>query len=384
MARALPRAAPWPELPPALVVRRLTLSDFRGYARLRLDAGPGPIVLHGPNGAGKTNLLEALSFLAPGRGLRRARLAEVDRWGGGPFAVAAEILGQDGVVAIGTGRDPETERRVLRIDGKPVRGTGQLAEVVSVVWLTPEMDRLLQDGPAARRRFLDRLVVAAEPAHAQGLARYEHAIRERARLLQTPRADPAWLDALERQAAEAGVAVAAARREIVAGLARVLAEAGDAFPCPDLALDGDVEAWLGEAPALAVEERLAARLAALRGRDRETGTTATGPHRSDLLVGDPELGHPAAASSTGRQKALLVSIVLAEARLRARRRGSLPVLLLDEVAAHLDATRREALYDGLQALGVQAWLTGTDADLFRPLAGRAPFLRIDNATVQGP
>jgi DNA replication and repair protein RecF len=358
---------------------RLVLTDFRSYARLRLEVGPGPVVLTGPNGAGKTNLLEALSLLAPGRGLRRARLAEIDREGGGPFAVAARIDGADGPIEIGTARDGE--RRILRIDGEPCRQLGKLAELLSIVWLTPEMDRLLQESASARRRFLDRLVLGADPVHARQLAVYEHAIRERARLLQAGRADPAWLAALEQRAAAAGVAVAAARQEVVAGLRTALASARGPMPRPELAVAGTVEGWLGEAAAVDVEARLADALTGSRERDRQTGGAAIGPHRSDLVVHDVEQDQPAARASTGRQKALLVAIVLAEARLKAARGGRLPLLLLDEVAAHLDPERRAQLFEAIVSEGAQAWLTGTEPGLFRPLAGHAQFLNIRNANV---
>lgn len=383
MAAALDSARAHGAAPPLRAVRRLTLSDFRGYARLRLEPDARPVVLAGPNGAGKTNLLEALSLLAPGRGLRRARLADIDRWRGeGPWAVAVRVEGGPFAAEIGTGRDPASERRALRIDGEAVRGSARLAEIVGVVWLTPEMDRLLESGAPGRRRFLDRLVVAADAAHARELARYEHALRERARLLQHGRGDPAWLALLEERVAASGVAVAAARLELVAGLNAALAAASGVFPRPGLAVTGTLEGRLEGQAALAVEEWFRDRLAERRDRDREQGVTGLGPHRSDLVVEDLELGQPAASSSTGRQKALLVSIVLAEARLRAARVGCLPVLLLDEVAAHLDADRRSALFAELVALRAQTWLTGTDSALFRPLAEHAQFFDVQNATVR--
>jgi DNA replication and repair protein RecF len=382
MALALDRR---PRQAASLAVRRLALVDFRGYAQARLETDRRPVVLTGPNGAGKTNLLEAISFLAPGRGLRRARLGEIDRIGGaGPWSVAARLEAPGGAVQIRTGRAQggERERRVVQIDGSDVDSQAVLAEVVAVVWLVPALDRLFQDGAGERRRFLDRLVVSSDPAHAAQLARYAHAVRQRAQLLRAGRLDPSWLGALERQAAAAGVAVAAARRETVRGLAAALSDPPAGFPQPNLALEGEVEAWLDESSALEAEERFGAALAAARRQDAETGITAIGPHRSDLLVHDRASGRPARDCSTGQQKALLVSLVLAEARLRAAAGERQPLLLLDEVAAHLDAARRAALLEAVCALGVQAWLTGTDAATFAPLGGRAQFFTVQDATLQ--
>jgi DNA replication and repair protein RecF len=370
----------------SLALRRLVLVDFRGYADLRLETDPRPVVLTGPNGAGKTNLLEAISFLAPGRGLRRARLGEIDRSGAGPWSMVARMETRGGAVEVRTGRlgDDQRERRTVQIDAAEVESQAMLAEVVSVVWLTPTMDRLFQDGASERRRFLDRLVVSGDPAHAVQLARYVHVLRQRARLLRAGRFDPSWLGALERQIAAAGVAVAAARRETVRDLLAALIDPPDGFPQPELALAGEVEAWLAEAPALDAEERFAEALAKARREDAEAGTTALGPHRSDLVVHDRVSGRPARGCSTGEQKALLVSLVLAEARLRAAAGERQPILLLDEVAAHLDATRRAALLETLSGLGAQAWLTGTDAATFAPLRARAQFLTVQDSKLQRP
>ena len=385
MARALRTQRDWPvsERARPLAVRRAVLTDFRSYARAVIETDARPVVLTGPNAAGKTNLLEALSFLSPGRGLRGARLAEVDRAGAGPFAVAARVEGANGPVELGTGRDQaERERRVVRVDGADAPNQSTLAEHMSVVWLTPAMDRLFQDGPGERRRFLDRLVMAGDPAHPRQAARYAHFQRERARLLRAGRFEPAWLGSLERRAAEAGVAIAAARRQAVAALVGALAEDQGRFPRPGLQVAGDVEDWLDAAPAVEGEERVAAALADSRARDAETGTTAVGPHRSDLLVSEVASGRPARDCSTGQQKALLISIVLAEARVRAAAGGWLPVLLLDEVAAHLDRERRGDLFAEITTLGAQAWLTGTDAATFAPLGERAQFFTVRASTLQ--
>src|SRR5436190_6630456 len=284
-------------------VTRLVLTDFRNYrsTRLDLDAGPRglPVVLTGPNGAGKTNLLEAVSFLSPGRGLRRARLGEIDRRpsaiepGSSGWAVAATIAIGQRPVRIGTGREPDGgERRVIRIDGDPARNQAALAECLGVLWLTPQMDRLFVEGPGARRRFLDRLVLGLDPAHAARVAAYEQAMRERARLLRDGPSDPAWLSALEDVMAQQGVAVAAGRRDAIERLDQVCAEAGGVFPRARLQLIGVVEDWLGRMPALEAEETFKAALAANRGADAAAGGAVLGPHRSVLAVTDAALFAP--------------------------------------------------------------------------------------------
>jgi DNA replication and repair protein RecF len=371
-------------------VGRVSLTQFRCYAKAELETDARPVVLTGPNGAGKTNLLEALSFLAPGRGLRGARLSAVDRRpagapaAAGPWAVAARIHSPSGEVAIGTGRDwapgeEMRERRVVRIDGVPAKTQAALAQSLAVIWLTPQMDRLLQEGASGRRRFLDRLVFAFDPAHASRVSSYEHAWRERQRLIEErgPMADASWLAALEDRLAESGVAIAAARRELVRRLGAAAAAPGP-FPRPELSLEGAVEGWLEEAPALAIEERLRACLAAARAPE---GPPAPGPHRSDLKLVHAQKGVPAEEASTGEQKALLVALVLAHARLMAAERGAAPVLLLDEVVAHLDEDRRQHLFEALLALGAQAWMTGTDEALFRPMGAAAQFFRIKDAAI---
>jgi DNA replication and repair protein RecF len=385
-------------------VTRLSLTDFRNYRELRLMFDTGPVVLTGPNGAGKTNLLEAVSFLAPGRGLRSANLTEIDRrtafddrngmeqpstvarptrgW-----AVTATVDTRLGRLRIGTGRDGAGgEKRIVRIDGEPARSQAELGERLGVVWLTPSMDRLFLDGPSGRRRFLDRLVLALDPMHAARLAGYDRALRDRARLLRdgyavNRPADPAWLAALEEVMAEQGVAVAAGRRETAARLDRLCAEAGGPFPRARLTLIGTVEGWLEATPALAVEARFAAALAAKRRDDARLGGAEIGPHRSDLDIVAAASGRAAALASTGEQKALLISILLAHARLQQAVRGEPPLLLLDEVAAHLDASRREALFEALIATQSQTWLAGTDAALFAPLRHQAQFLSVHDGNL---
>ena len=377
------------EAPARVAIRRLDLSDFRSYRQARLETDGRPVVLTGPNGAGKTNLLEALSFLAPGRGLRRAKLSEIDRQDtaepGGAWAVAARLVGPSGEIAIGTGRDGASEsgdRRLVRIDGQAVKGQAALAEHLNLVWLTPQMDRLFQEGAAPRRRFLDRLVFGYDPSHAARLAAYEQALRERARLLRQGGADPSWLTVLEETMAREGVAVAASRRDIVQRLDRAAGEGGQgAFPVPRLSLTGSAEGWLTEMPALAAEDRLRAELAAARRIDAESGGAVVGPHRADLAVSHAGKAVAAELCSTGEQKALLIAIILAHARLQAALRGVAPVLLLDEVAAHLDVTRRRALFDQVLALGSQAWLTGTDTILFAELGGNAHFFSVTDGII---
>ena len=369
--------------PVAASLSRLILDDFRSYVRLRIEVDRRPVVLTGPNGAGKTNLLEAISFLTPGRGLRRCRLSEVDRIGGGPWTVGARVEGPRGPADVVTTRvqDGERERRATRIDGSAAASQAALAQILSVVWLTPAMDRLLSEGAGARRRFLDRLVLVGDPAHAAASASYGQALRERARLLRAGRLEPAWLGALERRAAAAGVAIAAARRQATRDLAAALAQAPGWLPQPELALEGEVEGWLDELSALDAEARFAAALAASRRTDAEAGTTAIGPHRSDLLVQDRVSGRPAREASTGQQKACLIAVILAEARLRAAAGEQQPVLLLDEALAHLDPERRAALFAELGALGAQAWLTGTEAAPFAPLRACAQFFTVQESTL---
>ena len=364
-------------------VTRLALTDFRNYRTARLDLAAGPVVLTGLNGAGKTNLLEAVSVLSPGRGLRNARLADFDRRRADSeeaetgWAVAATVATHRGEVRIGTGRDPAGgERRVVRIDGENTRGQAALGEVIGVTWLTPQMDRLFIEGPSARRRFLDRLVLGLDPAHAARVSSYEHAMRERSRLLRDNANDAAWFDAVEETMAAQGVAVAAARRDAVERLDEACAAAEGPFPRARLVLQGTVEAWLDKLPALAAEDRFRAALKDNRAADAASGGATVGPHRSDLAVTHAERGFPAEAMSTGEQKALLISIVLAHARLQRQVRGEPPLLLLDEVAAHLDAARRDALFATLLDLESQVWLTGTDAAIFEPLGQAARFLSV--------
>jgi len=371
-------------------VSKLTLTNFRNYAGLSLAFGPGAVVLSGDNGAGKTNLLEAISLLTPGRGLRRAPYADVAREGGdGGFAVHARIEGPEGQVEIGTGISGsdgagESGRRV-RINGAPAKSAEDMLEWLRVVWLTPAMDGLFPGPAADRRRFFDRLVLAIDPSHGQRALDYEKAMRGRNRLLTEGSRNSGWFDAIETQMAETGVAIAAARAELVRLLAAMIDKlpGSSPFPQADISLSGDLETEIAIAPAVDVEERFRAMLANGRERDRAAGRTLEGPHRSDLVVRHRPKSMPAELCSTGEQKALLVGIVLSHARLTGEMSGLTPILLLDEIAAHLDGGRRAALFSILEELNCQAFMTGTDAALFSSLAGRAQFLTVDHGSV-GP
>ena len=366
-----------------LSVTRIRLTNFRCYAAAAFDGDERPVVLTGPNGAGKTNMLEAISYLAPGRGLRQAKLTDVDRRDGATgWAVAATVSSPGGPIEIGTGRDPEATRRAVRINGAPANGQGALAEYVSVVWLTPQMDRLFLDGATARRRFLDRLIFGFDAEHTVRVSAYEHAMRERARLLKYGGRDDVWLSALEETMASRGVAIAAARREFAGRLARACAESSGPFPRAGIAAEGQVEDLLEQGPALAAEDQIRQNLAEGRIEDGETGRTAIGPHRSNFAVRHLEKDMPADQCSTGEQKALLLAVVLADARLQAAERNVTPLLLLDEVAAHLDTGMRRALFEEVRSLGVQAWLTGTDRLLFDDLGAHAQFFTVSDATLQ--
>jgi DNA replication and repair protein RecF len=360
---------------------RLRLANFRNHSTLEIAGDGLSVALTGPNGAGKTNILEALSMLAPGRGLRRAARTDMARQGGdGSWAVAAEVEGAVGPASLGTGTDPgEAEGgRRFRINGANASGPSAFAEHLRLVWLTPSMDGLF-GGPAGdRRRFLDRLVLAADPEHGTRVAGFERALRSRNRLLEE-NAEPRWLDAVEREVAELAVAVAAARLDTVQRLAALIEEARDdasAFPHAVIDLSGWMEAEIASGSALAVEDDYRARLRNLRSRDRAAGRTTEGPQASDLAVVHGPKNMPAALCSTGEQKALLIGLVLAHAALVARLGGAAPIVLLDEVAAHLDPSRRQALYDALDALGAQAWLTGADPAAFAELGKRAALFRI--------
>lgn len=360
-------------------VTRLTLTDFRSYATAQLHVAPGLVVVTGENGQGKTNLLDAISLLSPGRGLRGVALSEAARSNGqGNWTVAAEVETAGGALEIGTGTQAAApDRRLLRINGGTA-SAATLGEWFSVLWLTPAMDRLFSEPASGRRRFLDRLVLALHPGHAREATRYDAAMRQRNRLLAESQPDPAWLSALERAMAEHGCEIARARAVTVAALAATLAAAPDGiFARAEVSISG----W-PEDPALN-ESGFAAGLARLRAADAAAGRATTGPHRSDFAVHHAAKAQPAARCSTGEQKALLLGIVLAHAELVAVRTGAPPILLLDEVAAHLDARRRGALFERLAASGAQVWMTGTESALFEGISRATRRVIIDGAIAEG-
>ena len=352
-------------------VRRLVLNNFRNYHAAALEAGADTVVLVGPNGAGKTNLIEAISFLAPGRGLRRATLDEVAfSEGDGSWAVAAEIEGALGLATLGTGIERSIEEgtamhRKYRIDREPLASAIVFADHLRVVWLVPAMDSLFAGAPSERRRFFDRLVLAVDAEHASRVNALERALRSRNRLLEEPRPDSHWLDAVEHETAELAVAVAGLRVETLHRLETVLkSRKGSVFPKAEIALDGWMEQLIPAQPAVEIEERYRAVLRDNRPRDAAAGRTLDGPHLTDLKVIYAPKGIAAADASTGEQKALLIGLVLAQARLIAEMTGFAPIVLLDEVVAHLDPARRGALYGELAQLGTQVWMTGADPALF--------------------
>jgi DNA replication and repair protein RecF len=349
-----------------MALTRLSLTDFRNHAAMTLEPAAQFVALHGPNGAGKTNILEAISLLVPGRGLRRAPLSEMVRNGAGAgFAVSADI----GDVQIGTGVEAAApERRKVRINGANAT-INNLAEWLSVIWLTPAMDRLFVEGAGARRRFLDRLVLALEPSHAQASSRYEKAVQQRNKLLSGPYSpDAQWLDALEAQMAESGAAIIAARNRMMAALAGQLEHAPvKPFAVPDLSLEN--------ADVTTPAELMHAWRAGRR-RDAGAGRTLIGPHRMDLIVHNRANHQAADRSSTGEQKALLLSLILAHAALVTAQRGAPPILLLDEIAAHLDPSRRAALFERLAATGAQVWMTGTEPALFDGIGPTADLVAV--------
>ena len=378
-----------------LWVERVALMNFRNYASATLEAGPEPVVLLGANGAGKTNILEAVSLLAAGQGLRRAVYGDLARSGGdGSWAVAAKVHGRDGRVDIGTGLNAPTATstrapasRILRLNGETQTGTGILADIVEMVWLIPAMDGLFTGPAAERRRFLDRLILCFDPSYRTIAGRFERAMQSRNRLLADGVRDPAQFAAFERIMAETGVAVAAARAQAATAMAEIIEQRRERdpaspFPWATIAIDGALEASLAGKAAVDVEDDYVRTLANARERDRAAGRTLDGPHRSDLVVAHGEKQMAARQCSTGEQKALLLGLVLAHAELvAARQEGVAPVLLLDEITAHLDESRRAALFAEILRLKAQAWMTGTDLSSFAALTGKARFFLIDDGQV---
>jgi DNA replication and repair protein RecF len=370
-------------------IRRLTLTNFRSYRAAQIEIAASPVVLVGPNGAGKTNLIEAISFLAPGRGLRRATLDEVAfQEGDGSWAVSADVDGALGLATLGTGIEaPRAEEaaisRKCRIDREPTASVAVLSHHLRVIWLVPSMDALFNGPASERRRFLDRLALAVDAEHSGRVAALERALRSRNRLLEEPRPDPHWLDAVEHETAEVAVAVAAQRAETVARLQQALKarDPASAFPASEIALKGWIEELIGDRPARDVEDRYRAVLKDNRARDAAAGRTLDGPHLTDLAVTYARKAIPAADASTGEQKALLIGLVLAHASLLSEMSGFAPILLLDEVVAHLDPERRSALYGELARLGAQVWMTGADPAAFAELEQRAEVFEVSSGRV---
>ncbi|MEK9904796.1 MAG: DNA replication/repair protein RecF, partial [Rhodospirillales bacterium] len=378
-ARPLMQMAPANDtgFPVGCYLNRLTLTDFRNHANLRLEVSETAVVLVGPNGAGKTNILEAISLLTPGRGMRGSRVNEITRIGGaGGWAAAASVIGPLGESQVGVGIDPGqvSHSRQVRVDGDAAKGQASLAERFSALWLTPQMDGLFSGAAEERRRYLDRIVAASDPAHIGRVSSYRNAMRQRLSLLKSGTADVTWLDALEAEMAGRAVAVAAARIETAALLDAAAAEGVTAFPRASVMVEGLIEGWLNEVPALEAEDRMREVLAEERRHDAETGMTTSGPHRTDMVIFDRSRNMPAAVGSTGEQKALLVSLTFASARMIERTTGCAPALLLDEVAAHFDPNRRHALFDEALALGGQVWVTGADKLQLSALDDRADWL----------
>jgi DNA replication and repair protein RecF len=366
-------------------IRRLSLTNFRSYRAASVQVDAGPVVLIGANGSGKTNLIEAISFLAPGRGLRRATLDEVAFGeGDGSWAVAAEVEGVLGLATLGTGIEAhsggeEALSRKCRIDREPVPSAAAFADHLRIVWLTPQMDPLFAGPASERRRFLDRLVLTVDAEHGSRVNALERALRSRNRLLEEPRPDPHWLDAVEHETAEVAVAVAAGRAETVRRLQGALDARKDPaspFPWAEIALDGWLETMLLDHPAVDAEDRYRTVLKEGRPRDAAAGRTLAGPHLTDLEVMHGPKGIAAADASTGEQKALLIGLILAHAGLIAEMTGFAPVLLLDEVVAHLDPTRRRALYEALDGTGAQVWMTGADPAAFGEITGKAEVIEV--------
>jgi len=382
-----------------LYVGRLHLTDFRSYPAATIEPGGRSVVLTGPNGAGKTNILEALSFLSAGRGMRGGRLSDACRLDGSAshsparrnWTVAARLETPDGTINLGTGLETDAtesvgdggqkDRRIIRIDGENGSSPAAFNDILQVTWLTPQMDRLFIEAPSGRRRFLDRIVADFHSSHRREVNAYERVMRERNRLLQDGGGDDSWLSALEGRMAEHGVAVAAARLDAMDRLCGAIEDSASCFPRAQIRVEGLLEQGLAQGPALAVEDEFRRLLRDNRERDSHSGRTAAGPHKSDLLVTHKDRDMPAALCSTGEQKALLIAITLASARIMANDFGAAPLLLLDEVVAHLDRARRTSLFDELTALGSQVWLTGTDRLLFDGLGDRAGYFRVDNSVI---
>src|SRR5215468_529351 len=370
-------------------IHRLSLTHFRNYRAATIAARGDVVALVGPNGAGKTNCLEAISFLSPGRGLRRATLEDVaDNQGDGSWAVSAAIEGALGLATLGTGIDaPATETnsvtRRCRIDREPVGSAAAFGDHLRMVWLTPAMDGLFMGAASERRRFFDRLVLAIDSEHSSRVSALERSLRSRNRLLEVRNYDDHWCGAIERETAELAVAVAATRSQTATKLAEMLRARGASspFPSAEIALDGWMENALVSEPATSVEDRYREILRTSRARDAAAGRTLDGPHLTDLQVVYAPKNMPARDASTGEQKALLIGLVLAHASLVAEMTGIVPLLLLDEVVAHLDPNRRKALFDELEKLGAQVWMTGADPAAFSEIGASGEVFDVESGKI---
>lgn len=358
----------------AFRITRLALTHFRSYAWLELTPGAASVALTGPNGTGKTNILEAISLLLPGRGLRKADLADVRQFTADeqqPWGVVAHVENGPERHTLGTARDAsgETEKRAAQIDNNPAP-LSHLSDHIALSWLTPEMDRLLADSPGDKRRFFDRLVAAFDPAHTGRLTRLEKQLRERVTLLQQPGSyDATWMATLEDELASTSVAIAAARQQLLAAINARAPQVAGQFPCLELRIKHGIELQLRDMPALTVEDNLRAAYARTRTRDAQSGSVEVGAHRTDIQAFYTAKNTPADVCSTGEQKALMITLLISHASLVREARGAAPILLLDEVASHLDSTRRQALFTALHALGCQVWMTGVESALFTGFPG---------------
>ncbi|MCB9963399.1 MAG: DNA replication/repair protein RecF [Rhodospirillales bacterium] len=372
-------------------ITALHLNHFRSYTTLELPVPEKKnIILTGPNGAGKTNILEALSLLSPGRGLRGAKPAEIqnkhdDKTQAAGWSIHAKLDSYYGPVRVGIGRDPETDKKLIHVNGAPVKTQSALGEWLSCLWLTPQMDRLFLDEKSARRRFFDRLIYTFDPAHMGRLTRYENALRQRMKLLKQGYSDPVWLTGIETQIAETGLSICATRRTFCDKLQQAYIAATEeeqqSFPQATLEISGDIETALAHDSALRVEDQFRTRLAQNRISDVESGTTALGPHRSDFLAYYTKKSMPAMHCSTGEQKALLIGIILAHARLLREEHAQAPLLLLDEIVAHLDPSRRATLSSLLKTYPSQVWMTGTDAAPFEDFTSHSHLYSVSESSV---
>jgi len=376
-------------------LQSLTLFNFRNYEYARMEISPSPVVLTGENGAGKTNILEAVSLLTIGRGLRRAKLSEIDKLTpnpqsptSNPWAISANLIGRLGEVKIGTGRDGEsienTDKRIVKIDGKLVKGQAELSRHTSMIWLTPQMEQLFGESASAGRKFLDRLVFSFDTDHASRINEYDYAMRERNKLLALGRGDKIWLDALEQTMAETASATALARITTADHINHTIASSPLSFPKAFVEARGFVEDLLkAGSSALEAENGLKTALADGRGRDGAAGRTLIGTHRSELCVTHLGKNMPAGSCSMGEQKAMMLSIILAQARAGSQWHGVTPIILLDEVAGHLDAVKRSELFEEITEIKAQVWMTGTDFSQFADLQGKAQFFKVEkNSAIQ--